>query len=82
LDLTADEDRIYKREGLFKMSFNKEKMFKRTLFLFHDLILLCQAEKKKYGFLHYIPLSQCIVWDVTDGSLEGGTYLTLYLFIY
>ncbi len=73
LDLTLDEERIFKREGLFKMSFNKEKMFKRTVLLFSDLILLCHAEKKKYGYHHYIPISQCRAQDVTDGALEGGT---------
>jgi hypothetical protein len=73
LDLTVDDDRVFKREGLFKMSFNKERMIKRTAFLFSDLILLCQAEKKKYNFHHYIPISQCRVQDVADGSLEGGT---------
>jgi hypothetical protein len=73
LDLTLDEERVFKREGLFKMSFNKEKMFKRTVLLFSDLILLCHAEKKKYGYHHYIPISQCRAQDVTDGALEGGT---------
>jgi hypothetical protein len=74
LDLAADPSRVYRREGFFRMSINKEKMLKRTLFLFNDLILLCQSERKKFIFLGYVPLSQCIVWDLTDGALEGGEY--------
>ncbi|KAL6065070.1 nucleolar protein net1 [Balamuthia mandrillaris] len=81
----SEEPRTFLMEATFRVSRNNDKLSKQHLFLFNDVIIFTRAvhgrtsknktghSSQKYSYLFAIPLACCVLWNVKDGALEGGS---------
>jgi len=73
INLGDNKQRKFIREGSFKVSHNNEKLAKHYLFFFNDIVVLTKSpKKKKHLFLLALTIVSCVVFDLTDGAIEGG----------
>eukprot|EP01088_Endostelium_zonatum_P009474 TRINITY_DN22706_c0_g1_i1.p1 TRINITY_DN22706_c0_g1~~TRINITY_DN22706_c0_g1_i1.p1 ORF type:complete len:818 (-),score=155.06 TRINITY_DN22706_c0_g1_i1:117-2570(-) len=63
----TDPDRLYITEGDFKVGIDGSKLEKMRLYLFNDILIIVAKQKIK----GVVPLSKCVVWDLSDSVVNG-----------
>jgi len=70
------KNRAFVAQKSFAISVNSEKRSERSVFLTSDMFIVTDKGTKKddkYVFVCKVPLKSALIWDVQDGTTEGGT---------